>query len=211
MEMIKKEVDLSFEELLKLRNEVGSKAFKKYNNANSQKFNQVSVNLRKLSHKNDESPLELSSKIPVKQKRYVAHNVQSTVDPRFNDRCGKFNEEKFRKNYQFAFDMRDQEVEELKKIQEKDEKQKKKAKYLIQRMENQKREYNRKVLKPKSRHKLEKSSDGSKFYVNKNLLRAKELVDKFKTLKEAGSLEKHLDKRRKKQAGKERKRMGIEK
>lgn len=86
--------------------------------------------------------------------------------------------------------------------------EKEKAKYLVQRMENQKREQ---LKKQQNKAKMIINKDGSKYFPSKKEILAKELVEQYKDLKDSGKLQTHLEKRRKKQAGKERKKMQIEK
>jgi len=162
-------------------------------------------------YESDEAPEEISSKHPPKRTfvKTPRQRQLPSIDPRFNPRAGKFKEEHFRRNFQFAFDLKDKELEELKKSTpaNKDPEEAGKAKYLIQRMENQKREQQKKrqISKPII------NRDGSKYYPSKKEVLAQELVAKFEQLKDSGKLKTHLEKRRKKQAGKERKRMQIEK
>ncbi|KAL7026231.1 hypothetical protein ACKWTF_013812 [Chironomus riparius] len=211
------EEEASFEALLKLRDQVGLKSFKEFESKvlfknkteKSQKRSRKEVN-----NEDDEAPLEISSKTPFKKsKNAVNRQFQArSRDPRFDSRIGTFNEEKFQKKYDFAFKLRDQELEDLKATQKKEDKDDKKKKYLIQRIENQKRENSKKLInKVRNNNKVEVLADGTKFYKTKKLQRTEDLVNKFIELKNAGQLEKHLDKRRKRQAGKERKKMNIEK
>ncbi|CAG9806381.1 unnamed protein product [Chironomus riparius] len=211
------EEETSFEALLKLRDQVGLKSFKEFESKvlfknkseKSQKRSRKEVN-----NEDDEAPLEISSKTPFKKsKNAVNRQFQArSRDPRFDSRIGTFNEEKFQKKYDFAFKLRDQELEDLKATQKKEDKDDKKKKYLIQRIENQKRENSKKLInKVRNNNKVEVLVDGTKFYKTKKLQRTEDLVNKFIELKNAGQLEKHLDKRRKRQAGKERKKMNIEK
>lgn len=199
------EEEVSFEALLKLRDQVGLKSFKEFESQVIFKNNKGTESKKssKIKHNSDEdeAPVEISSKTPFKKQK--SRVVYRTRDPRFDNRIGKFNEEKFKKNYEFAFNLRE---EELKAI--KNSKQDEKKKYLIQRIENQKRES---AKKRNSNKKVEVLPDGNKFYKTKKLQRTEELVNKFVELKKSGKLEKHLDKRRKKQAGKERKKLNIEK
>lgn len=210
---------MSFEALLKLRDHVGLKSFNTFESEvlfkNKSQKTQNKRSRKELNDEDDEAPLEISSKKPFKKNKNTANRQfqPRTRDPRFDNRIGTFNEEKFKKNYEFAFQIRDQEIEELKASQKKEEKHDKRKKYLIQRMENQKRENLKKFDKKvrNSNKKVEVLSDGTKFYKTKKLQRTEDLVNKFIELKNSGQLEKHLDKRRKKQAGKERKKMNIEK
>jgi ribosomal RNA-processing protein 36 len=79
-----------------------------------------------------------------------------------------------------------------------------KVSYLVQRMENQKREYQKKT-------KIQSKPKDTNYFPNKRKQRAEELLNKFKELKSAGKLDKYLDKKRKKESGKSRKKMNIEK
>ena len=212
------EEEASFEALLKLRDQVGLKSFKEFESKvlfknkseKSQKRSRKEIN-----NEDDEAPLEISSKKPFKKNKNTANRQfqPRSRDPRFDSRIGTFNEEKFQKRYDFAFKMRDQELEDLKATQKKEDKDDKRKRYLIQRIENQKRENSKKFSNKvrNSNKKVEVMSDGTKFYKTKKLQRTEDLVKKFVELKNAGTLEKHLDKRRKRQAGKERKKMNIEK
>lgn len=158
----------------------------------------------------DDAPEEFSSKHPPRL-RAAKQKVDKTlsIDPRFSSKAGTYKEKHFRKNFQFAFDLKDKELEELKQItaSSNDIEEVKKAKFLIQRLENQKRAHKKKSqeLKPSL------MPGGTKYFPSKKEILAKNLVDQFKELKEAGKLPSHLEKRRKKLAGQERKRMGIEK
>lgn len=205
--------DLPFETLLALEQKLGSKTFREAQAANKEESNLLPKK-RKASAKVDDSfeaPEEISSKHPPKRSFIKASRFKQapSIDPRFNPRAGKFKEEHFRRNFQFAFEMKDQELEQLKKAAPttRDPEEAGKTKYLIQRMENQKREQQKK--KQKSKPIINR--DGTKYFPSKKEVFAQELVSKFKELKDSGKLKTHLEKRRKKQAGKERKRMQIEK
>ena len=63
-------------------------------------------------------------------------------DPRFDDLCGsQFDEEKFNKTYSFLDNIREREAKELKKMLDEttDSSKKKKLRYLLRRMKEQKR------------------------------------------------------------------------
>lgn len=199
--------DLPFETLLQLEQKLGSKTFREAHAKNKPEARMLPKRSR---NSDDEAPEETSSKkIPkLFVKTIPAAKAPRAIDPRFNPKAGKFKEDHFRKNFQFAFDLKDKELAELKKSTPtfKDPEEKKKAKYLIQRMENQKREYTKRQNKPKPVVK-----DGKKYFPSKKEAFAQELVTKYEELKSSGKLQSHLEKRRKKQAGKERKKMQIEK
>lgn len=153
----------------------------------------------------DEAPEEISSKRPKKIKQ-IYERKERAIGPRFSDKFGKFNEEKFRANYEHAFALRDEELNELKKMKKADKDEK--VNYLVQRMENQKREYAKKSKKIQSKQQQPRDTT---YFPNKRKQRAEELLNKFKELKSAGKLDKYLDKKRKKESGKSRKKMNIEK
>lgn len=180
--------ELSFEEILKNQKKLGIK-----------KPPKVEKTEKNIS--DDEAPEEMSSKRPKKMKQ-IFEKKQKTIDPRFSDKFGKFNEEKFRANYQHAFELRDQELDELKKMKKADKDDK--VNYIVQRMENQKREYAKKS-------KIQSKPKDVNYFPNKRKQRAEELLNKFKELKDAGKLDKYLDKKRKKESSKSRKKMNIEK
>lgn len=201
--------DLPFETLLKLEQKLGSKTFREAQAASANKGEtRLLPKKRKGDSKvvddnsGDEAPEEMSSKNPPKRFLMKTPRVKQapSIDPRFNPKAGKYKEDHFRKNFQFAFDMKDKELEDLKKSA-------KSIKNLIQRMENQKREQQRRNSKSKPII----NKDGSKYFPSKKEVFAQEMVEKFVELKESGKLGSHMEKRRKKQAGKERKRMQIEK
>lgn len=159
----------------------------------------------------DEAPEEFSSKHPPKKSFVKTRKVETaqSVDPRFSSHAGTYKEKHFRKNFQFAFELKDKELEELKRVttSSTDAEEVKKAKFLIQRLENQKRAHLQKAkeLKPSM------TKGGTKYFPSKKEILAKNLVDQYTELKQAGKVQSHLEKRRKQLAGKERKRMGIEK
>lgn len=206
--------DLPFETLLELQHKLGTKQFNEFRAANGSQGGSSKKRKAKAQQHDDgsdEAPAEFSSKHPPKKSLLsVPKAVKHTrsIDPRFNPRAGKFKEDHFRKNFQFAFDLKDKELEQLKKSKNsiKNPEEKEKTKYMIQRMENQKREYLKRANK-----KVIINKDGTKYFPSKKEVLAKELVLKYEELKESGKLQSHLEKRRKKQAGKERKHMGIEK
>lgn len=205
--------DLPFETLLKLQDTIGSKQFREYQNnskGNSElKEPKKIVKILNFRHdSDDEGPEEFSSKHPPKKQKKLLKPPRQprSIDPRFSSRCGEYKEKHFKRNFQFAFDMKDQEIQELKKLRD-DKVQGENAKYLVQRMENQKREAMRRSNVKKN--KLMITPSGAKIFQSKKELEAKELVAKFEELKNSGKLQKHLEKRRKKQAGKERKKLDL--
>lgn len=209
--------ELPFEALLKLEEKLGSKNFRKMQAKNRNEVTTLLPKGRKnqtTQDSSDEAPEEMSSKKQPKQTFVKVPRSQRparSIDPRFDPRTGSYKPTHFHRNFQFAFDLKEQELEQLKKLStpsNSNPEEKEKAKYLVQRMENQKREQQR-VLSKKVKPVI--SKDGTKYFPSKKELLAQELVAKFEELKKSGKLQTHMEKRRKKQAGKERKRMDIEK
>lgn len=202
--------DLPFETLLELQKKVGSKSFSEFHSGNNGSTSKKRKAKAREQNDSDEAPDEVSSKHPPKKSHFSVPKVTQTrsIDPRFNPKAGKFKEDHFRKNFQFAFDLKDKELEQLKKTKKsiKNPEEREKTDYVIQRMENQKREY----LRRKSKSVIV-NKDGTKYFPSKKEVLAKELVEKYEELKGTGKLQSHLEKRRKKQAGKERKKMDIAK
>lgn len=205
--------DLPFETLLKLQDTIGSKQFREYQNKSEgnsiPKEPKKIVKILKFRHdSDDEGPEEFSSKHPPKKQKKLLKPPRQprSVDPRFSSRCGEYKEKHFKRNFQFAFDLKDQEIQELKKLRDNKE-EGEKAKYLVQRMENQKREAMKRSNVRKNKPVI--TPNGAKYFPSKKEIEAKELVAKFEELKNSGKLQKHLEKRRKKQAGKERKKLDL--
>lgn len=209
--------DLPFETLLKIEETVGSKSFQKVHAAKSKKEEVKTLlpKFRAQDNDSDDPPEEIAIMKKAPKRAFVRQPKESraaiSIDPRFNPRAGKYNAEQFRRNFDFAFELKEKELTELKKLAtptNSNPEEKEKAKYLVQRMENQKREEQK---KQQNKMKPIINKNGSKYFPSKNEVLAQELVSKYVELKNSGQLQTHLEKRRKKQSGKERKRMDIEK
>lgn len=135
---------MSFEDLHKLKEKLGSKIYKEAF------FGPGKVN-KKIDFKreNKNRPREISSKKPVSQFREVVQ-VKKYVprDPRFDSLCGTYDPKQFKKNYAFINKIKENDIKNLKKelTRSRDPKQIRKIKYLIQRLENQLREEKRRIL-----------------------------------------------------------------
>nr|SVE75406.1 EOG090X0E8U [Daphnia dolichocephala] len=223
---------LTFEELQKLKEKIGSK-----------KFNQTLTGVKKkpeartaFKRANPNRPREISSKSRRIEKK-VAVQVRKVFhnDPRFDNLCGEFREKLFYKNYDFVNQMKEDEVKKLKE-ELRDESRPRhveKIKYLIQRMENQIRsEKMRKVEEEKQaeekRIMIEALNEGKSpyfatkcntlafFLFSSNLItillfpavrKEQNLKEKFEKLKEEGRLNQYMAKKRKHNAQRDRKHM----
>ncbi|RZF46837.1 hypothetical protein LSTR_LSTR008069 [Laodelphax striatellus] len=160
--------ELTFEELIELKQKVGAKVYNEGIKPKNTKANDIQFN-----RANKNRPREMSSKIPpprlipgVKAAAIGNEKKNKIVarDPRFEDACGVYDEKKFKTNYKF-----------LDKIRRKE----------------------RKMLQKE----LMDTTDAER-KTEKRLL---ELVDNYEQLKKSGKLNKHLERRMKKNNHKERK------
>lgn len=149
---------MTFEELLKLKEELGSKTY------NEAVFGVDTTNRKrkaktKFVRENKNRPREVSSKkqVPLLGKPSGSKKAAATQarDPRFDEKCGEFDKDEFKTNYSFVNDIRDNELTELKKQLKKlgkgELEEKRKIKLLIQRMENQNREEQKLQARKKAR------------------------------------------------------------
>lgn len=200
---------MSFEELQALKEKIGLKMYK-------EAVFGVDSKRAKKSFKRDNKnrPREMSAKhqVPVYREVFQAKK-KVHQDPRFSSSAGEFNERVFRQTYSFVQDIKAKERKELEAMlhEERDPQQRKVLKGLLQKMKNQEVSEQLKAKKAeleKQYHKylIDHQKEGEKpMFLNKTEKRKIQLAEKFKELKKAGKLEKYLEKKRKKNAGKERK------
>ncbi|ORZ34215.1 ribosomal RNA processing protein 36 [Catenaria anguillulae PL171] len=156
-------------------------------------------------------PMEMTSKRPVSRFR-EAVKVQKMErrDPRFDNLSGHFNQGLFDKAYGFVYDLRSQEIHQLKQqlAKEKDPHQAQQLMRTIQAMEN--RERARKEAKVKQRIKrdwrkqeLDKVKEGKKpFFLKQSEQKKLYLINKLKGRTDR-ELDKVAEKKRKRDAGKD--------
>lgn len=175
--------ELSMEELLKMRDKVGSKIFDKKFTSHVNKKDSNTKKLQELKKKkefmrtNKNRPLEISSKRPVGRLRGPSSsNASKTRDPRFDEMCGtKFDKDVYEARFSFLTDVRERETKILQKNlkRTKDPEQRKKLQYLIQRFDNQKRETQRRkeeneVITKWRKEEKKKVAEGKKPYFLKD-------------------------------------------
>merc|ERR1712013_49036 len=195
--------DISFGELHKLKETIG---LKKYNDVvfgpkkvdpadnsfgkalkrkveNGEGLKPVEAEKKKMKSE----PEEISSKKHKNKPRSVVENVRRRHgDPRFDNLSGTFNEDLFQKSYGFVDAMKKEELQTVKK-------KFKKAK-------------RREIEKKRKKEEYEGRSAGKKvFYMKKSDSRKLELVDEYKKLKASGKIDKVLNRKRKMNASKEKK------
>ncbi|XP_060104053.1 ribosomal RNA processing protein 36 homolog [Heteronotia binoei] len=212
-ELTKELSSVSFEELLKLRNTVGTKA---YQRMAIEKTAKNTTKLKRRQSSNKHSPLELSAKKPVPFLRQVVP-VKKKVprDPRFDDLSGEYNPEVFEKTYAFLNDHRKKEKEMVQKQLKKcrNAEQQNKLQQLLKRMTQQedaqkKREKEREKDLALKKQQRELAKQGKKpFYLKKSDKQKLELAEKYKELKKSGKLENFLSKKRKRNAAKDKRKL----
>ncbi|KAI5746302.1 ribosomal RNA processing protein 36 homolog [Diaphorina citri] len=209
---------LTFEQLQKLKEEMGTKLFnKKVFNSKSPSSKFKEHENKNFKRENKNRPREISSKIP--QKKFAQQSapvipVQKNIprDPRFDSLCGTFKEKAFHSAYKFIDDIREKEISILKKKlkKEKNPEEKEKVKYLVQRMENQMREAKQRHEKDQQEKEEHTARIQALKHGEKPLFRKKSektmlnLVQKFETLKKTGKINKHIEKKTKALKAKER-------
>ncbi|EDX12942.1 GD20416 [Drosophila simulans] len=213
---------MTFEEIMKLKEELGAKVYKEAVLGGKSSRPQKPKAKTDLKRLNKNRPREMTTRRQVPflgaEHRVERKKNVELRDPRFDEKSGTYSAETFKKNYQFVSQIRAKEVGQLKKKLDEveDEAEKHNLKDTMQRLinknvEDKKWHTKQKQLK-KERSVIQKKHDLGQqpHYLTKKERRAKELVAQFEKLKNTGKLNKHMEKRRKKNAAKDRKRIGIE-
>ncbi|XP_059613795.1 ribosomal RNA processing protein 36 homolog [Phlebotomus argentipes] len=212
-ELIREELkNMPFEDLIKLKAKLGAKVY----NSTVLGISKPTETVKKQGFKreNKNRPREMSFRKPIHSKKQKATSTTSR-DPRFDEKCGEFSRSEFKKRYSFVEDMRAQELAELKANLKKteDPEEKLKLKHVIQRLDNQlkesKKHRNREETQKAAIREVQQAKDEGRtpIYTNKKQQKLKELVKQYQDLKETGKLKKHIEKRRKKNASQDRKKM----
>lgn len=222
--------DMPFEDLLMLQKKLGSRVYNEaiFGKTKERKSTSAKPKVAKKPKQTSESesdddsgPEEVTSKrkVPALGMGKKAKNASASQvrDPRFDPRQGYFSGRQFRKNYGFINDLRSKELRKLKNKLEvaTDPEEVNRLKFVVQRTENQIREYaKQKALdseKMREKQQIRESVQEGKrpFFERKSLKQARALVEQYDKLKDDGSLAKHIDKRRKKISAKDRKKLDF--
>ncbi|XP_038589733.1 ribosomal RNA processing protein 36 homolog [Micropterus salmoides] len=212
-EDIKNELsNMSFEDIMKLQNKVGTKVYNEVAYGSSK-----SGESRKKKRLNKNRPMEISAKRPVPFLRQVVPVRKPTLrDPRFDDLSGEYNPEIFEKTYKFIDEIKHREKQIIQKQLKKTKKnnqRKEKLQFLLKRMENQERakksrEQQRERELQFKRQQRERANQGTGPFFLKNSEKKKlQLAEKYQELKKSGKLENFLSKKRKRNAGKDRRKL----
>lgn len=167
-----------------------------------------------------EAPVELPANRAVKRHRTVVPVARiERRDPRFEDTSGKFDQEIFDQAYGFLGEYKDSEIQALKKEVKdlKDPEERKEMLAVLKRLQQQRADEQRAAAVRKvaadtaKESRAHVSAGGKAFYLKKRDLRELAAVERFKTLEARGgnALDKALQKRRKKIASKDRKKLPM--
>ncbi|KAI8926094.1 hypothetical protein BC831DRAFT_435571 [Entophlyctis helioformis] len=161
--------------------------------------------------------MEISSKFPVSRARQVVEPVKRVSrDPRFETFAGKMNEDLFKRSYGFLSSYEQDEIEQLKAEKKKSKDPERRAeiddtlsRMLSRKKTNEAKDKRQKIKTEWRKKEIERVKDGkTPFYMKNSDLKKRELVDKFNKLSEKGQdLDKLLEKRRKKNASREHRRI----
>ncbi|XP_071868839.1 ribosomal RNA processing protein 36 homolog [Bombus fervidus] len=206
---IRKELSqMSFEDLQKLKEKLGCKIYKEALFGPRKVYKKT-----EFKRENKNRPREISSKKPVPRFRKLVQ-VKKFIprDPRFDSLCGTYDPKRFKRNYSFINEIKENDIKELKKelTKSKDPKKIKKIKYLIQRLENQLREEKRRNLEEQKVYEEKKEiveaiRRGEKpVFKKKSEKRILNLISQYEELKNSGKLKKHIQRLRKKNQQKKR-------
>lgn len=159
---------------------------------------------------NKDRPVELTSKVPMSMYLRVK---ETRRDPRFEDSCGVFDPERFKKKYSFLEEMKQKEerIVMRKMKREKDPEKKTELKKVVQGLKEKQiaeedKERKRIIAGQLREEAIEQTG---KPFVNRSRIKKFALVDKFQQLKKTGKLDKYIERKRKKLVAKARKKYDI--
>ncbi|XP_062953826.1 kelch domain-containing protein 3 isoform X3 [Cynocephalus volans] len=212
--------NMSFEELLELQSQVGIKTYKQLVAGNSNKKQDSRPPVQNACVADKHRPLEMSAKARVPFLRQVVPISKKVArDPRFDDLSGEYNPEVFDKTYQFLNDIRAKEKELVKKQLKKHRsgEEHEKLQQLLQRMEQQEmaqQERKRQQelrLALKQERRAQAQQGHRPYFLKKSEQRQLALAEKFKELKRSKKLESFLSRKRRRNAGKDRRHLPLSK
>ncbi|POR33348.1 rRNA biogenesis protein RRP36 [Tolypocladium paradoxum] len=170
----------------------------------------------KMKRSSKHAPQEQSSKKPVSRRREIlADTRRKARDPRFDRLVGRVDESKASKAYAFLDDYRDSEMADLraqiKKAKDADAKEDLKRQLLSmesKRKARKKKDDEEKLLLEHRRQEKELVAQGKKpFYLKKSEQKKQLLTQRFESMSK-GQVDRAIERKRKKVAGKEKKELG---
>ncbi|KND93532.1 rRNA biogenesis protein RRP36 [Tolypocladium ophioglossoides CBS 100239] len=170
----------------------------------------------KVKRSSKHAPQEQSSKKPVSRRREILADTRRKVrDPRFDPLVGRVDESKASRAYAFLDDYRDSEMADLraqiKKTKDTDAKEDLKRQLLSmesKRKARKKKDDEEKLLLEHRRQEKELVAQGKKpFYLKKSEQKKQLLTQRFESMSK-GQVDRAIERKRKKVAGKEKKELG---
>ncbi|KAJ3262552.1 rRNA biogenesis protein rrp36 [Boothiomyces macroporosus] len=212
MQVSKQELqELSFGDLIEVKQAVGTRAFNSIYNEKEGKEQKEKP--KKIKRQDKNMPIEITSKKPVSRKRTIVEVPAAPKyrDPRFEPLAGKLNEGLFKRSYGFIREYQESELELLKNdIQkEKDSERKEELKKTLSRLTSKINAQKAKDKQEQAKREYKKKEQAlvkegkTPFFLKKSELKKRELIEKYKSIGKGANLEKVLEKRRKKNAAKE--------
>ncbi|KAJ2690447.1 rRNA biogenesis protein rrp36 [Coemansia spiralis] len=167
---------------------------------------------------NRKKPAMMSSKRPVSRFRQVVDIAKpQTRDPRFDNLSGHFNEDLYEKSYGFLDKQREEEIESLKaqmqKIKSRDPHEAQRIQTVVSSMQSQmaaqrQKKHTQELKRTHRKKELEAVKQGkTPYFLKKSDLKGLEVAEKFTKLKGESKLDNYLEKRRKRNATKDHRRM----
>ncbi|XP_074189068.1 kelch domain-containing protein 3 isoform X2 [Rhinolophus sinicus] len=212
--------NMSFEELLELQSQVGTKTYQQLVAGNSTKKQNSRPPVQNTCVADKHRPLEMSAKVRVPFLRQVVPISKKVArDPRFDDLSGEYNPEVFDKTYQFLNDIRAKEKELVKKQLKKHRsgEEHEKLQQLLQRMEQQemaqqeRKQQQELHLALKQERRAQAQQGHRPYFLKKSEQRQLALAEKFKELKRSRKLDSFLSRKRRRNAGKDRRHLPLNK
>uniref|UniRef100_H3BX33 rRNA biogenesis protein RRP36 n=1 Tax=Tetraodon nigroviridis TaxID=99883 RepID=H3BX33_TETNG len=211
---IKKELsNMSFEDILKLQNKVGTRVFNEVAYGSEQPEGSQRKTRTKRLNKN--RPAEVSTRRPAPFLRQVVPVRTATFrDPRFDDLSGQYKREIFEKTYKFIEDIKHREKEMVQKQLRKTKNQRHEGRqnraFTQENQERAKksRDQQRERELQFRKQQRERAEQGARpFFLKKSEKKKLQLAEKFQQLKKSGKLENFLSKKRKRNATKDRRKL----
>ncbi|XP_006873342.1 PREDICTED: ribosomal RNA processing protein 36 homolog, partial [Chrysochloris asiatica] len=212
--------NMSFEELLELQSQVGTKKYKQLVAGNNTRKQDSRPPGQNACVADKHKPLEMSAKARVPFLRQVVPvSKKVTRDPRFDDLSGEYNPEVFDKTYQFLNDIRAKEKEIVKKQLKKHRSgaEHEKLQLLLQRLEQQemaqqdRKQQQELCLALKKERRAQAQQGHRPYFLKKSEQRQLTVAEKFKELKRSKKLESFLSRKRRRNAGKDRRHLPLSK
>mmetsp|Transcript_10966 Transcript_10966/g.16509 ORF Transcript_10966/g.16509 Transcript_10966/m.16509 type:complete len:238 (+) Transcript_10966:2-715(+) len=212
-------VALPLSERLRIQKESQNNALTYESKSSHRKLAKEKIENRHIGRLNKNAPAEMASNRPVRRLRNDLNTIKTEFrDPRFSEISGKLDERIFAKNYSFIDESKEKEIEKvssvLKKVKNADQKAELKASLLLMKQQLAERRRGLAVM-----HKLDavrqeekkkvKLGQKKPYFLKDSVKKTIALDERYKELKKDGKLQKYVEKRRKKNAAKDRRYLPV--